>query len=170
MSGVSCWSVLERNEVCSLCLSRECAFCLSSSACFLRGWARAGSGFTRRYFCKECRVWTQLLAACKRLTPVWESGTVRVSLSPKGRCSLGTLQYGLSHLEELVASPWNDGRLVALGDREVKINGIVQKKEEEDLCHHLIAPRISSYRGIHLDTGARESAASRVMASIHHVP
>lgn len=76
--------------------------------------------------------------ACKWLTPVWESGTVKVSLSPKGRCSLGTLQYGLSHLEELVASPWNDGMLVALGDREVKINGIVQKKE--DLCHHLIAP------------------------------
>lgn len=29
-----------------------------------------------------------------------------------------------------MASPWNDGRLVALGDREVKI--------KEELCHHLI--------------------------------
>lgn len=37
-----------------------------------------------------------------------------------------------------MASPWNDGRLVALGDREVKIKGIVEKKEE--LCHHLIVP------------------------------
>lgn len=63
---------------------------------------------------------------------------MRVSISPKGGCWLGTLQCGLSHLEELVASPWNDGRLVALGDREVKIKGIVEKKQE--LCHHLIVP------------------------------
>lgn len=74
----------------------------------------------------------------KATYPVWESGIVRVSLSPKGRCWLGTLQCGLSHLEELVVSLWNNGRLVALGDREVKIKGIVEKKEE--LCHHLIVP------------------------------